>query len=779
MNYLPKKDSSTMATRVFPLSLIFLSICSAAAANNNAIEEVTVYGTEGERYSAKNASSATGFNSSLLDTARSIQIIPEQIILDQQALELDDTLRNVSGVQPFRVVGGTGDSFLLRGFRVNSIYRDGFRLAQEGRRVQTPNIDRVEVVKGATALLYGQSEPGGIINIITKKPEAEARHYISTTFDDEGQSYTLGDSTGSLNSDDTLLYRVVGSYEDTDTFREAGPESNILRKSFTPSLTWLITPQGSLTASFEVTSGLAPIDRGNVVVSDANSINSIAEVPRSRRFGEDSDELDSIQRNARLHYQHTFNDNWKLDTTINYEKNDARSFQNNPTLGIAQLTPGLPPISSIIIGGGAGLSFTNIPNNGLLLRQPLSADTTDENYFGALRLSGTFNLFGQEHQLAAGFDSNHREADFTSSLSLLTVEQTGIPAALLPVPPTTLFLNLTPIDIFNPIYSSLAPDTTPVSNTETTDVQQGAYIQDSIKISEQWRASIGLRYDSFDREISSRNFLAAFPDPSLAALAFLPGDEQESRQNTKTENELSPNAGLIFQPTENISLYTSYSESFTPNIRNNTITGQAENLDPSEGTQYEVGIKGTLFNEKLNANIAWYDLTLENVLNGTNPLTGEGILNGEQNARGIEIDTSIQFANGWNVIMTYAYTDAEITESTSNQDNRPQGIAENSASIWGSYEFKDGPLKGLGIGSGAFFTGDRFADGANTLELDSFTLVDATAWYYLPIGKNKQVRLQAGVKNLADEEYYIPGTNNFRIGVGQPRTVFTSLAFDF
>ncbi|GAA6169345.1 TonB-dependent siderophore receptor [Sessilibacter corallicola] len=768
-----------MATKLFSTNLLVLGICHAMAANSaeTVIEEITVYGTDSDRYNAKEAVSTTGFKSSLLDTARSIQVIPEQIILDQQSLELDDTLRNISGVQPFKVVGGTGDSFILRGFRVNSIYQDGFRLAQEGRRVQTPNVDHVEVVKGATALLYGQTEPGGVINVVTKRPEAVTRNFLSTNFDDEGQQYTFADFTGSFNEDETLLYRLVTSYEDTDTFREATSESNILRKSFSPSLTWIISDVDQITAAVEIVSSEAPIDRGTVVVQDANGNFDLANIPEDRRLGEDLDVLDSLQKTARIEYQHTFANDWKFESIFNFEENDAFSYQNNPSLASNGLLPGLPPISSILATGGAGLSFNSVPEDGVLLRTSFESDTLDENFFVAFRFTGEIEAFGKQHVIATGIDAYQRNQDFKSNVSLVTLAETGL-AGQIPVPDFTLFTEFNALNIFDPTFDDFRRDVTPVSTTDTEDEQIGIYIQDQITLNDQWIASLGLRFDQFEREITTRSILSAFPNPALSAFAFVP-DGTTTRFRGDSETELSPNAGLVFKPTETVSLYTSYSESFTPNVVQNTITGEAQNQDPSESKQFEVGVKGSFFDEALNFNVAIYDLELENVLNGTDPLTGAGVFNGEQESRGLEIDTSIQFLNGLNVVAAYAYTDAEISESQFLEGNDPQGVAENSASIWASYEFKEGSFRGLGVGAGAFYTGDRYADGANTIELDDYTLLEATAWYYFPIGSGSQVRVQAGVKNLTDEEYFIPGSNNFRIGVGQPRTVFASASLEF
>ena len=122
-----------------------------------------------------------------------------------------DVLRNASGVQTRNISGGTTDAFVMRGFEVQNILQDGFQLDRNSQRVQTANIERVEVVKGPNAILLGQSQPGGVINVITKKPRAESRRYLHSNVDEFGRRELMIDLTGSTNTSGSLRYALQPS----------------------------------------------------------------------------------------------------------------------------------------------------------------------------------------------------------------------------------------------------------------------------------------------------------------------------------------------------------------------------------------------------------------------------------------------------------------------------------------------------------------------------------------------------------------------------------------
>lgn len=775
--------------RSIPLATLAIGLCAGqAVANTDSadgkehLEEIFVYGSQPERYRATDSGSATAFNSEIKDIPRSIQVITEQTILDQQALDLEDTLRNVSGIQSISNFGNTTDSLIIRGFNVRTLFQDGFRLSNNITRIQTANIDRVEVLKGASALLYGQVQPGGLVNVVTKKPQEQARNFISTSFDEHGKRYLLGDFTGTLNSDDTLLYRIVASHEDSETFRETDSAAELKRSNFIPSLTWKISDKDSITAGFEYISAELPVDRGTVLVIDANGNRAIADIPNSRRLDEATDVSDTNQIIFRLDYQHEFNDQLKLESKVRFQDGEADTRDSAiSAFGIPSTTlsasPLLPAVSNIILTGSAGadpgINLTGIPAGGQLLRTGFRVESEEKNTYASLRIAGAYSI----HQFAVGFDYNARETTTNNSFNTITAAQSGLP---LPVPPNTLFLNFSPQDIFNPSYGQVGGELTPNTNIFRDDIQLGIYAQDLMSLSEQWKVLIGVRLDRFERDQNQTQFLDNFPDPALALVARLPANT-ETKTNSDAKTELSPNLGLVYQPNESLSFYTSYSESFSPNFGIvNRMSGTVENVDPREGQQLEIGAKGSFLDGLVNFNAAFFELAFNNAINGFDATTGAPIINGEEQSSGFELDTTVQFFDGLNLIFNYAYIDAEITKSADNEGNAPLGVSEQSGNLWTTYELTNGNFKGLGFGGGLSYVGSRYIDAANSFKLDGYITADLTMWYFFNINNGNQIRLQAGINNAADEEFYQPAQGSpFDINVGRPRTAYISAAINF
>ncbi len=777
--------------RIFKLSALCAAICSSAyadAQNNNqntaqsdeSIETIFVVGSKPERYRATDASSATAFDTDIKDIPRSIQVVTEQIILDQQATDLEDVVKNVSGVQTISNFGNTTDSFMIRGFNVRQIFQDGFRLSNNITRVQTSNIERVEFLKGASALLYGQVQPGGLINVVTKKPQGTTRNFISTSFDEHGKQYLLADFTGAANQEGSVLYRFVGSVENSDTFREAASEAELKRTNISPSITWHISDSDTLTAGFEYIDAELPVDRGTVLVVDGNGQRSIADIPRARRLNEDDAKSDTEQYVIRVDYQHEFSNDLVLDAKFRHQDGEADTRDSSilsfgiPTTTLTA-TP-LPPVSNILAvalqGFDPGINFAGVPENGQLMRTGFNVQSEEENTYFSIRITGEQGM----HKFAVGADYNTRDSEFRNFIDTLPAELTGLP---LPLPPGTQFLNFSPIDIFNPTYGTQLSNSTETRTSTRDDIAKGIYMQDLISLSEQWKLLIGLRWDSFERDETTNNLLIEFPDPALATVARLPANIA-SANSTGSESELSPNIGVVYQPSENISWFASYSESFNPNYTTNVLTSQLISVAPREGQQFEVGIKGSFWNDLLSFNAAYFDLTHNNAINGSDPQTGNPIVNGEEQAKGVEVDATVQFADGLNLIFNYAHIEAEITQSRRNQGNTPLGVPDNSGNLWLTYEMTGGDLKGLGFGGGLNYVSDRYIDAANSFELDGYVTADITAWYFWQLSDETQLKVQAGVKNLTDKKYYEAAQGSpFDINVEQPRTIYASFTLEF
>lgn len=748
------------------------------ADSSQVLEPITIIGTPPKRYEATTSTSATGIEADLNDIPRSIQVINEQVILDQGAQDLRGVLKNVSGVRAGNISGGTNDVFILRGIEVQNINQDGFQLSRNSQRVQTANIERVEVVKGPNAILTGTGAPGGVINVITKRPQADPRHTLTYSFDEFGKKDLLFDTTGKVNESETLLYRFVASTEDSDTFRKTDKFANIKRDLIAPSLTWFASDSDTFDVSMEYLDSTLPFDNGTVVVRDNDGNLSIANDNRAARFDEDIDRSKSSQLTTKIEYEHLFDNNWALDADLHYQSIDVSTVRHNPSFSLnAPIDPTIPfpeavlqAITSVDTADPNQFSQNAVfRDQGVLVRAPAGGEGEQQRFRSTLRLSGDVDWGEVQHRLLFGLDYSHLKSDakILRALFETSIEDTSNPGNFITLP------NFSGINIFAPVYGQSNPfPLTETGGGITKDTQFGLYAQDLISVGEDWIFLIGLRVDRYKRDSTTTNlffldqiFYEEFSTPNVAD------------RSIPTDYETSPNAGIIYHPTEQLSLFASYSESFVPSAATSS-NGEVFNVPPSEGEQIELGLKGELLDGKMVFNIAWFEIIRSNVISGAN-LDGTPIVNGEETSRGVELDTNVQFFKGFNLIFNYAYIDAEITGGTSRVGNVPENVPEHAANLWLTKEFISGPLRGLGLGGGATYVGKRFVDSANTFETDAYTTFDITTFYYLPVFTESQIRFQLSVNNLTDEEFYLPFDNSLRIGVGAPRTITASLGFEF
>ena len=673
---------------------------------------IRVIGTMPQRYEANTSGATMGIDVPLVDIPRSIQVVPEQVMLDQQAQDLRDVVRNISGVTSRNETGGVTDVYVLRGFETLGVLQDGVEVDRNAQRIQTANIERVEVIKGPTSNVLGRGYPGGIINVVSKKPREDSRKVISGTFDEFGRKDSQLDFTGPLDADGDVLYRLVLAYEDTETFRQTDHEAKVKRRLFAPSLTWNVTATDRLTYALEYLESELPVDEGAVAYLSP-STGSVIYSDRFERLGEHEDISDVKQKKHRLEYEHDLANGWLLSTQVHHQDGDYFSFRNNP--------------SSIDV------------DNGILNRNQYRISPETTRLFGSISLSGNLNTGPLKHNFAVGIDYNKR--DFESVFE---------------------FGTSTPISIHNPVYGQ-APrlaDFVAIGGSENVlEVKQlGVRVQDMITIKDNWVLSVGVRVDSYEHDQTFN---------------------QTSRRQLDESGELSPNVGLVYHASPYVSPYVSYSESFTtvfPQV--NTSTGEFVNSPPSEGAQYEAGIKGSFADDRINYNLAYYDLSFTNVANGRDT-NGAPIFDGEQESKGIEFDANIQFAEGLSMLLNLSHTDTKVVTG-SRAGNELRNAPSFIGNLWLTYEHESGPLAGLGYGGGIRHVGKRFADANNTFELDSYTTVDLTAFYYLPIGaKGAKLRFQAGLQNVGDEQYHIPNSNQRSLGVGQPRTIYGSIGYEF
>ncbi|MEH1836740.1 MAG: TonB-dependent siderophore receptor [Nostoc sp.] len=302
-----------------------------------------------------------------------------------------------------------------------------------------------------------------------------------------------------------------------------------------------------------------------------------------------------------------------------------------------------------------------------------TASFNDDVYNFDTYAVGKFATGSIRHQVVTGFNLSREDTFVTNSGSAIAS-----------------------LDLFNPQYGSQpARPTARLLDYRIRNDALGLYIQDQITLLDNLKVLLGGRFDIANNDYQRLDIV-------------LGGFQQNEA--------FSPRVGIVYQPIPAVSLYASYSRSF---LQAGFISrAQAE---PERGTQYKVGVKADL-NNRLAATLAFYDLTRTNLptQDPNNPLLS--ILIGEQRSRGIEFDVTGEILPGWNMITGYAYTDAEITkDNTLTVGNQLNNVPKNAFNLWTTYEIQRGNYKGLGVGLGFYFAGDRQGDLANTFQLPSYS----------------------------------------------------------
>lgn len=402
-----------------------------------------------ETYKVERTTTATKTDMPIMETPFAIQVVPEQVMKDQQSTRLDQALNNVSGVfanQSFSL----DESFTIRGFETFDYYREGTRFqaafSQAGRR-EMANLERIEVLKGPASILYGRIQPGGMINLVTKKPQAESYYSIQQQVGSYDFYRTALDATSKLNESGSLLYRFNMSYENSGSFREFVDNKKLF---IAPVVQWKWSDRTQITFDGEYSKGKVRPEYGTVAIGRRP-----ANLPIERNLGESFSKADYTALLGGFNWSHEFNSQWKIQ---------HRAYLQSTTEDDQVVLPlALQADNQTLDRFFAGFQGNK-----------------HKTYTTSLDLTGRFETFGLKHRLLVGGD--YYEFKNTATI----VNNFAFPS----------------INIFNPIHSG---DPTP-ANRVAFDLREkwfGLYLQDQVELPFHLHLLAGLRYDS--AEITSDN----------------------------------------------------------------------------------------------------------------------------------------------------------------------------------------------------------------------------------------------------------------------------------
>jgi iron complex outermembrane receptor protein len=661
-------------------------------------EELVVTGERETGYFVPDATTATKTDTPIRDIPQTIQVIPQQVLRDQNVTRLQDATRNVAGAsQDSNSITDRNQGVRVRGFYTD-IFRNGLRVQEAGELIDLANVERIEVLSGPASVLYGRGFSGGIVNVVTKQPLRDPFYAVDVTIGSFDFYRGAIDLSGPLNDSKTVLYRLNVAYLDRNTFVDRFDESQFF---IAPVVSLVLGDRTRLTLESEYIDTRGSFFFG-LPIEGTVLPNPNGRIPRNRNTSES--DLNRSLTSIGYRLEHQFNDNWSLQHVFR-----ASFFEYEQ--------------SGVFPSGGLN------SDNRTIERTANDFNSNGQAYRLNTYLTGKFSTGSIKHQVVFGVDLDKLNGLFNGQGFSGTAS---------------------PIDVFNPVYGQPTGTLTLFTDTKSSLDSLGFYVQDQVTLARNLKLLLGGRFDLVRQ--TSKDFLA-------------------NTEFSNSSNAFTPRVGIVYQPISAISLYASYATSFNP------VSGtdfEGNQFQPERGTQYEVGVKADL-NDQLSATLAFYDLTLSNVLtvDTANPNFSTQV--GEQQSRGFDLTLQGEILPGWSIIAGYAYINAKVTQDNSLPVGSGFGnVPQNSFNLWTKYEFQSGALQGFGVGLGLFYVGDRPGFFDNTYELPSYLRTDAALYY-----QRDRFRVALNFRNLFNITYFESSYGRGRIFYGEPFAVQGTISWEF
>lgn len=738
-----------------PLSARAATATDAVASGETVkLDKYNVTESKSGDYVAKSSAFATRTDTPLRDTPASVQIITDQLITDKGALSPDTVMSNVSGVSRGAMNDGNyglGNNYYARGLDVK-LLRDGFsegagRYANYARSLV--GVDRIEVLKGPGSALYGNSYGGAIIDFISAEPQPVAAYQLKAfagSFDTYGATLS---ATGPL-SGDMFTYRLDAGVRDSDGFRGILDRSREILTAVRAKLTH--------TQSLTVRAEYRDIERQTDTVG----------VPYKNGLG-----LIPLPRDVRLYTKHALGENKAFSTRANWD-----NYVTPDTILRAQVAFTTRDIT--------------VARNRAGVNQPAYNAAT--GLFPAAADASYYNLTGRT------FDDQHDDLDtFTTSLEAVKKIRTGSVHHTL-LAGTEFFRATDDTSAYRAVLAPIADVRTVSTGSLPGDDESrvlyaplfknrglrlntlAAYLQDQIEFSEQWKARVAYRVDHFSLvDEGDYNIAAPLVTTTLAAdgQSFVPNTpvfRHERGENTTTRGTVQ--GGLVYQPSKFTSFYIGGASGLKAQF--DTESARSANV-PEASRSYELGNKTSLLGDRLNFNVALFETSRRN-FSATQP-DGSTAIVGEIRTRGVEADVTAALAPGWNLLASVSLQDPEyrvfnttdaVTGKLFNARGfQTTGVPKRAASLWSTYTFTQGDLKGFGFGAGLEGKSAVFIDVSNKQRVPAYAIASAALFYRMASWS-----AQVNVQNLTDRVWYSRLANTAAFP-GEPRSYLFTVSAKF
>ncbi|MBB2151370.1 TonB-dependent receptor [Pedobacter gandavensis] len=729
--------------------------------SDETLQTVEITGRKEKNYTNAVSFGGTKTAAAIKDVPQSIQYVTKELMQDQGAVRMTDIVKNVSGVNQYTFY----DDVSIRGFRnqggvgssnSNQLF-NGLRTFNGFWRQNLLNyLERVEIIKGPASALFGNANPGGTINKVTKKPLDT--NFRSLNFQ-RGSFNTWranADLTGPMNKKKTVLYRLNLGYENAESFRDLLFDKNIV---VAPSLSYIPSDRTRINFDLVYNKSNSRLDRGQSIFGSTD----LYSTPISLNV---ADENDYLKEKTYL-----------VTTSLSHKLTDHITF-NTSFLRTGYRQDLFEHRSTAFAVDAKGKQIEELA----FRRASIRHNEQYSNSFTAY-LSSEFKTGPLKHILITGYDYNDSKIPLGSSQNDATgyrlkdgtvttkyvvkdsakYEMYAYKGKMIPkpnVPSFDLSKNThSLLDVSGYIYAPNPTDVVVPSYCQ----QHSIYVQDQIAI-DRFKVLLGLRYDTYLTDVGYKT----------------------NEVNRVTQTALLPRIGITYEVTRDINAYATYTTGYNPQTASSQNSLSGGPFDPLKSNLLEAGLKTDWFNKRLSATASIYRIEQRNSLyNALDPNHPELMIQiGKDISKGLEMDIVGYISPNLNVVATYAYIHAVLkgaqggADSLYNNQQKPN-TPKHMGSLWAKYQFSIPGLKGLGLGAGAYYVGKRtFGFQGQQSILPSkgpaYMLLNAALYY-----KINKLQLQLNMNNLTNKTHWVGGYDSSRLYPGAPRNWLTSVTYAF
>ena len=677
-----------------------------------------------------------------------IQKVPQSISVvtaEEMALHQPKSVKEALSYTPGVAVGTRGasntyDYLIIRGFAADGQSQNNYLngLKMQGNFYNDAVIDpymleRAEIMRGPVSVLYGKSSPGGLLNMVSKRPTTEPLKEIQFKAGTDSLFQTGFDFSDALDDDGVYSYRLTGIARSANAQQKGAEEQ---RYAIAPAFTW--RPDDKTNFTFLSYFQNEPETGYYGWLPKEGTVEPL---PNGKRLPTDFNEgakNNTYSRNEKMvgySFDHEFNDTFTVRQNLRFAQNKV---SQKSVYGYGMCSDPLYTKDDDALKASPCLSIPQSEWNHTLTRQYVIDNEKLENFSVDTQLQSKFATGSVEHTLLTGVDFMRMRNDIDSWFGYAG--------------------SVAPSDIYNLDRSDFDfgahPDPSGPYRVLLKQKQTGLYVQDQA----QWDkvlVTLGGRYDWAEQSSFNRDY---------------------GNKSDRDDKQFTWRGGVNYLFDNGVTPYFSYSESFEPA---SLTDANGDLFAPSKGKQYEVGVKYVPEDRPIVLTGALYQLTKTNNLMADPNNPNFSIEGGEIRARGVELEAKAALSASVNVVGSYTYTDAEYTTDTTYKGNTPAQVPKHMASLWADYTFFDGPLSGLTLGTGGRYTGSSYGDPANSFKVGSYTVVDALVRYDLARVGMAGSNVALHVNNLFDSEYVASCFNTYGCFWGAERQVVATATFRF